>query len=556
MRRSLFSFALLALACAAHADFQAVLTKGDAPGIGKMQYDLHFVSFAQNEVVASVDLGANRRAPVAFTNESGSRLWVNNKQPTTKEWELLGFDVAGGKEIARLPIGRRPGPPQQLFFWAHETQDGEYIVALGQQKNRWQVDTFRLADGERTSTLPLNKGFLEVAYLTGDRVLAHNPVGRRQVYLIDPVAGRVIWESRMRGDAKRFERSKDGDFLYLIEQEKISGMAKPPGERSKELVKGYDTKVRVLRTVDGKELGLYEVGFDLSKFHHGKDNDAAYALSRKSIVTGKSKLWRIAGDRVELVREHDQPCMPEGVVADEATGVATALCKDSVEHGPLNAEGPIQFAELSATPEGGFFGPDLDTLYIDSSSGSRVAMFRLDPLELVGVRGTGSAGLKFAQALASVGGLALAAYTGYGFLSIPPYSSTAMALSDDDRKLYVMNGSTRDVTVFDTGTFRRIALQGAGRAPLGMVRFDSAPYVFALSLDRVQAYEPSSDEPVLDLDDGSFAGANGELDRLYFSTEEGLGIYELSTLERIALTPQLKGSYQAITPGKPAYRLY
>ena len=94
----------------------------------------------------------------------------------------------------------------------------------------------------------------------------------------------------------------------------------------------------------------------------------------------------------------------------------------------------------------GFFSNDSNLVYVREGTGSEVAVIDFSSQKILGDSGTGRASVKFGQFLATVAlGAATGYYTGY-VNTFYRYSDTAMILSRSQKRLYVVNAKTNDVT--------------------------------------------------------------------------------------------------------------
>ena len=119
-----------------------------------------------------------------------------------------------------------------------------------------------------------------------------------------------------------------------------------------------------------------------------------------------------------------------------------------------------------------------------------------------------------------------------------------------------MNGATRDVTIISTASFEKVAYIPSGEGPMGVATYEQSKYIFSFAINQVNVIDPATDEVRIKLEKGQLVGANGDTDKIYFATEEGLKALRISDLEQVDLLKGQSGIYLVLAPGKDSQALY
>ncbi len=136
--------------------------------------------------------------------------------------------------------------------------------------------------------------------------------------------------------------------------------------------------------------------------------------------------------------------------------------------------------------------------------------------------------------------IALVVTTGYytGYVSVSYiYSDTAMLLSRDERRLYVVNAKTNDVTLFDAKDLSGRKGIATGKGTFGVFQLNNEYYpeekdsnVFVVSPSSVSYFNQTSLDVVNKVEFTSFINFDAEENLLFTKDKQkNLNIYELST---------------------------
>ena len=516
------------------------------------------VTFLDEDLRAYHELKLGKlKAPVRGQwNRAGTTFWYSARASSEKEWTLVGYDPRLQHELVRIPIGKRsPAHIKLGRTWSEESDDGRYLFVLTLVKNEWHIESYSTGDYKKLASTPIDKGHIELTQIADNKILAvsdHLNFGNKRVYVVDPLAGKVLFEEKISNSKKPAAvLAPAQDFIYLSTQN-LKEFKNPDDPRYK--IFARKTNLRVIEVASGKVVNDLDVGYDLTPVHAELERDSLYAASSDSATKGGLTIWRLAGEQVTKFKNSKEECKPVSAIVDESQDRATVFCKRTAVHFDADQS---QAVKVGFAARNAVYAKTSQSVYMLERGGSEIGKLDLAPLKFVADHGTGRGGVKFGQALASVAGIAVGAYTGYAVIMIPSYRSTAFATDEDETKVYVLNGGTSDVTIVDAHSFDKLGYIPTGAGSFALTRYEQSPYVFALALTRVTALDTASEEPALVLEKGAFVGANGDLDRLYWAPKGGgLEVYSLTSLERLEVLPDLENVYAVPTAGREPTQFY
>ncbi len=209
----------------------------------------------------------------------------------------------------------------------------------------------------------------------------------------------------------------------------------------------------------------------------------------------------------------------------------------------IDVDNSIQSKKISAPFDiaTGYFSSDDFLVYLREGTGSEVAVVDFNQQKIIKESGTGRKSVKFGQFMATV---ALGAATGYytGYVSISyRYSDTAMLLSQDEQRLYVVNAKTNDVTLFDAKDLSGRKGIATGKGTFGVFQLKSEYYpdvkdsnVFVVSPNSISYFNHTSLDVVKKIEFKSFVNFDADENLLFAKDkQDNINIYELSTGEKI-----------------------
>ena len=170
-------------------------------------------------------------------------------------------------------------------------------------------------------------------------------------------------------------------------------------------------------------------------------------------------------------------------------------------------------------------------------------LFFFDQQKIINSSGVGRKSVKFGQFMATV---ALGAVSGYytGYISVSyRFSDTAMLLSGNQERLYVVNSKTNDVTLFNARDLSGRKGVATGNGTFGVFQLkdndsvvDNNGNVFVLSPNSVSYFNPSSLDAVGKVEYKTFVSFDAEENLLFTKDEEeNINIYQLNTGNKQAL---------------------
>ncbi len=182
-------------------------------------------------------------------------------------------------------------------------------------------------------------------------------------------------------------------------------------------------------------------------------------------------------------------------------------------------------------------------VYLREGTGSEVGIVDFTNHKLFGDSGTGRASVKFGQFMATV---ALAAATGGisggSYIGISYYlSDTAMLLSRDQKKLYVVNAKTNDVTIFNAKDLSGKKGVATGKNTFGVFQLKEAYFpdekdsnVVVFSPKSASYFNSESTEIIKQVNFKEFLNADFEENIFFAKAKSGaVQAYTMSTGELI-----------------------
>ncbi len=216
----------------------------------------------------------------------------------------------------------------------------------------------------------------------------------------------------------------------------------------------------------------------------------------------------------------------------------------------IDVDNSIQSEKISAPFDiaTGYFSSDDSLVYMREGTGSEVAVIDFAQQKVINESGTGRQSVKFGQFMATV---ALGAATGYytGYVSVSYiYSDTAMLLSRDERRLYVVNAKTNDVTLFDAKDLSGRKGIATGKGTFGVFQLKKEFYpeekdsnVFVVSPSSISYFNQKSLDVVNKIEFKTFINFDPEENLLFAKDKQDvLNIYKLSTGEKITAIGKAK----------------
>jgi hypothetical protein len=189
----------------------------------------------------------------------------------------------------------------------------------------------------------------------------------------------------------------------------------------------------------------------------------------------------------------------------------------------------------------GYFSADDSLVYLREGTGSEVGVIDFNQQKIINESGTGRKSVKFGLFMATVAlGAASGYYTGYINVSYS-YTDTAMLLSRDEQRLYVVNSRTNDVTLFDAKDLsgRKGIATGSGTFGVFQLKHEYYPEqedsnVFVISPSSISYFNQFSLDIIKKIDFKTFINFDVEENLLFTKDkQDNVNIYKLSTGAKI-----------------------
>lgn len=353
----------------------------------------------------------------------------------------------------------------------------------------------------------------------GDRLVGYNRISQEFAY-VDTVNGAVLEHPELPREARGADTQLfaiEGQPWFLATYTYLSKVNERD-PRTLKLEERDRMDGAVISIADGSTIWegrlafeptfpvLYEDGFLLAGRRNYGTSGSREMYLRKVDATG-----------VSVLADTNTMLEPGGLVMlDESRALIAgrdgAVIVD-LATGDIKAE-----AEFDFRSDGVVINKNQDMAFISADYGSKVAMLNPVNLTLHGTSTTGRTGVKIGQVLASVAGVALAAYTGFGYT----YTYTTDTLMHQDPggdAIYVFNTRTQDMTAFDLPEFERTDSYAASGPYIPFV-VDGGDRFWMIGGDHLTPFRngaPIQDET---LTDAVLAGAALDQERVFYWTEQ------------------------------------
>lgn len=194
----------------------------------------------------------------------------------------------------------------------------------------------------------------------------------------------------------------------------------------------------------------------------------------------------------------------------------------------------------------GYFSADDSLVYLREGTGSEVGVIDFNQQKIINKSGTGRKSVKFGLLMATVAlGAASGYYTGYVNVSYS-YTDTAMLLSRDEQRLYVINSRTNDVTLFDAKNLSGRKGIATGKGTFGVFQLKHEYYpeqedsnVFVISPSSISYFNQSSLDIIKKIEFKTFINFDVEGNLLFTKDkQDNVNIYKLSTGAKIRSFPK------------------
>jgi hypothetical protein len=356
-----------------------------------------------------------------------------------------------------------------------------YIGGKSSTKGHAGLYVYNITDGDLLKTFKEKKVFYNYrSDLASDffvKILSDQSTRQYAVFTLDPDTGKRLFKQKLGNTKPIFNKvNVDDNFFYMVNK---SGSPKKIS-----VSKFENNSLELLVSTDG----------ELNPYHLTASHDG-----RKFIVASKSNMRLLDRDEPDNIFKMNAPF-------DVATG---------------------------------FFSDDDSLVYLREGTGSEVGIVDFTNRKLIGDSGTGRASVKFGQFMASV---ALAAATGGisggSYISIAYYrSDTAMLLSRDQQKLYVVNAKTNDVTIFNAKDLSGKKGVATGKNTFGVFQLSEEYYpnledsnIIVFSPKSVSYFNSDSTEIINQVKFHEFLNLDFE-ENLFFakSKDNTVQIYQMST---------------------------
>jgi len=450
-----------------------------------------------------------------------------------KHDELVVYSTANFEEIFRTDVGKFPrlylGAFVEPIFNEEETLLAVQIV----NKKKHFLNGYNLTTEQLDYSVALEKKAFLIGQSKSKKTLyvggKAGMKGHKSINIFDIHTGEQLQNYASKYVWYNYKPEIDKDLF--VKKYKVA--------------KNHKHEIIVFDSVTGAVSYSQKVGYNFPVFAKPKDTNYFYFAN----LSKKEKGFDISqydSGNVQIISHSDEYVKPRLLIVNNKEN--GFLVSGKGRFVVLDAEQSVSSTKIS-TPfdiASGFYSNNDALIYLREGTGSEVAVFDVNSLKIVGSSGVGRASVKFGQFLATV---ALGAATGYysGYMTISyKYSDTAMLLSRDQARLYVINAKTNDVTLFNAKDMSGRKGIATGGGTFGVFQLLPEYYpdekdsnVFVLSPRSVSYFNSSSNEVVNKIDFDLFINLDFEKNLLFTSDKAGkITIHRLSTGESIATINQ------------------
>ena len=289
----------------------------------------------------------------------------------------------------------------------------------------------------------------------------------------------------------------------------------------------------------GERVYKQKLGDTNPVFNKVNSDDNFFYMAHKSGSPKKVNVSKFENNELELLVSTDGELKPFHLTASHDGRKFIVASKSNMRL--LDRDEPNQIFKMNAPFDvaTGFFSNDDSLVYLREGTGSEVGIVDFTSRKLIGDSGTGRASVKFGQFMATValaaatGGISGGSYIGIAYSR----SDTAMLLSRDQQKLYVVNAKTNDVTIFNAKNLSGKKGVATGKNTFGVFQLSEEFYpndedsnVIVFSPKSVSYFNSESIEIISQVKFHEFINFDFE-ENLFFSKskDDKVQIHQMST---------------------------
>jgi len=507
-------------------------------------------------VLNSQQVGVAQRIHQYFS-ASGKYLAVYLTRKKKQTDELIVYSTSDFKEVLRKDVGKIPsyylGATIKPFF----NQD-ESIITLQVMKSKKEhtVNAYSLEDGSFLYSHPLEKkshlmgqsNNNDALYIGGKPSLK----GYSSIEIIDIQSGEVLNKYANKKTKYIYKELIHSNLFVAINPNLRSRSRSRPSTSSNpnsiSISNNYEI---ILLDGKGKSILRNNVGEIAPVFTTSNDGKDIYFVSKSK--KGKwLEINHLLDDKINLITHSEIFLEPSSlIVSNQASRFLVAgkgdflLLDSDTNRQPKKIGRPFDIAT-------GFFSSDDSLVYLREGTGSEVGVVGFEQQKIINTSGVGRKSVKFGQFMATVAlGAATGFYTGYIGISYR-YSDTAMLLSRNEERLYVVNSKTNDVTLFNAKDLAGRKGVATGNGTFGVFQLNDNYYpedkdgnVFVMSPNSISYFNTSSLEAIKKVEFDSFINFDAEENVLFTKDKENnINIYQLNTGNKLAFIDKVESINQ------------
>jgi hypothetical protein len=506
--------ALVSMASSVHAN-QIFALKSDKDG-RSYSNTLQELDAQSGEVIKQVKLTDSNRFSIDKLALPSHPKMVFYAPQGKKQATVQIVDRADINQIHTLNIDElntRPLANYELYRFYHLTDDQRHLLMHTGHKKKQQVIVIDLHQGKIIKQLPVSKFKNTVSLSDDGEFLLINDISKDELTVVRMSDFSVALTSKL-GEFRAYGIIHD-DHLYLT---KYSGK-----DRRKE----YWIQTLNLTTGEKTDVTM-DNSSHIPVFAVNPTDNALYTL----LMTDRNRKaqWAsVKANQVKPLAELELKMDPKHMSIDGSFQKAFVRGAKRVATIDLNDLAKHTVTKLPFDTTHHFYNSSGDLLYLKEGSGSEVAVIDVATGELIERSGTGRAGVKFGQFMASVALAGVGANFGY-MVYFGIYSNTGFSLNHDEDKLYVINSKTNDVTHFNARDLsdRKAIATGGGTFLVYPGQADGAP-LWVFSNKRINQINDERFELEQEIEYDSLVGFDMVTNEFVIKTTDAVVTYDMNT---------------------------
>ena len=483
------------------------------------------------DITKSVKLGKAQLAYTVFS-QSGKYMAVFLIQKGKKDDDVIFFSTEDLKETSRVKVNKlinRVIGYGVFRSQAYFTENEDSVIIPIKTRKLTSLNSYNIETGQLNFSKVLPKKMAVIERIAGTNKIVAGRASGIFRYKILHVYDMLTGDLTIDLPNNKFSKNYTLDNANLIVNFK---------EKKSKVVKPYS--LAIIDSKSGQTLLTKSLSTKPPVFSKKKiPTDKLYFVSYIKGEKGSLKLFKIEDDKIVLLSAISEKVTPKSLFFDKAEQHFIVVGKHDSTFFDLTKQQQSGVFDNPFDIATGFFSENGELVYLREGSGSEVGIFDFASKQMIKKSGTGRAGVKFGQFMASALLATAGAYYG-GYVSIPvSYSDTAMITDRNEASLYVVNAKTNDVTIFDAKTLEGKTFAATGQGTFAVSRLKQEYYpnkidgdVFVFGNKEINYFDQITNKVKKTIEYKSFQAVDYSQNIFYcLDKDNHLQLYRLSTGE-------------------------